>query len=43
MEWAQAREYQDIRYEKGDGVARITLNRAGAYNAYTTETLGELA
>jgi enoyl-CoA hydratase/carnithine racemase len=34
--------FQDLRYEKRDGVARITLNRPQAYNAYSTETLKEL-
>lgn len=36
-------DFQDIRYEKCNWVARITLNRPSAYNAYTTETLVELA
>lgn len=30
-------------YAKADGVARITLNRPGVYNAYSTDTLQELA
>lgn len=35
--------FRDIQYAAGSGVARITLNRPEALNAYTTETLGELA
>jgi enoyl-CoA hydratase/carnithine racemase len=35
-------EFKEIRYEKGEGVARITLNRPKAYNAYSTNTLQEL-
>lgn len=35
--------FNDITYEKGNWVARITLNRPHNYNAYTTETLVELA
>lgn len=35
--------FRDICYAKADGVARITLNRPQAYNAYSTEALRELA
>ncbi len=34
--------FRDILYEKKDMVARVTINRPGAYNAYTTDTLREL-
>jgi enoyl-CoA hydratase/carnithine racemase len=34
--------FRDILYEKKDMVARITINRPEAYNAYTTDTLREL-
>ncbi len=34
--------FKDILYEKKDMVARITINRPEAYNAYTTDTLREL-
>lgn len=34
---------REVLYEKGHGVARITLNRPEAYNAYSTGALDELA
>lgn len=34
--------FADIVYEKRDWVARVTINRPHAYNAYTTHTLNEL-
>ena len=36
-------EFADISYEKGDWVARITINRPHNYNAYSTRALDELA
>lgn len=36
-------EYTEIGYTKGDWVARITIQRPEAYNAYSTRTLIELA
>ncbi len=35
-------DFQDILYEKADGIAQVTINRPGSYNAYTTDTLREL-
>lgn len=36
-------EFDDIRYEKKDWVARITINRPHNFNAYSTPALRELA
>jgi 1,4-dihydroxy-2-naphthoyl-CoA synthase/predicted RNase H-like HicB family nuclease len=36
------RTFTDIVYEKKDWVARVTINRPEAYNAYTDHTLREL-
>jgi len=36
-------ELKDIIYEKRPGVARITINRPKAFNAFTSATMGELA
>ncbi|MFZ0698767.1 MAG: enoyl-CoA hydratase-related protein [Thermoplasmata archaeon] len=36
-------KFHDLLYEKGKGVARITLNRPQVYNAYATGTLRELS
>jgi enoyl-CoA hydratase/carnithine racemase len=35
--------FREVLYEKGSGLARITINRPSRYNAYSTACLGELA
>ena len=40
---AEQADYKEICYEQANWVARITLNRPQAYNAYSTITLVELA
>jgi enoyl-CoA hydratase/carnithine racemase len=39
---AESLGFADLLYEKRDWVARVTINRPDAYNAYTTHTLAEL-
>ena len=39
---ADSFDFRDIIYEKQGMIARITINRPEAYNAYTTDTLREL-
>jgi len=38
----EAYQFKDVLYEKGDWIARITINRPRSYNSYTTATLQEL-
>ncbi|MHB8877242.1 MAG: 1,4-dihydroxy-2-naphthoyl-CoA synthase [Myxococcaceae bacterium] len=40
--WKSAREYEDIRYEKWQGIAKVTINRPEVRNAFRPQTLFEL-
>jgi naphthoate synthase len=42
IEWRQAAEYGDIRYETTGGIAKITIDRPKARNAFRPQTLAEL-
>jgi naphthoate synthase len=42
IEWHQAAEYGDIVYERGEAIARITINRPEVRNAFRPQTLAEL-
>ncbi len=42
IEWQAAAEYGDIRYEKADGIAKITIDRPEVRNAFRPQTLAEL-
>ncbi len=42
VDWAAARQYGDILYEKYEGVAKITINRPEVRNAFRPQTLFEL-
>ena len=42
IEWQSAGEYEDIRYEIGDGIAKITIDRPERRNAFRPPTLAEL-
>ncbi|WP_029420014.1 1,4-dihydroxy-2-naphthoyl-CoA synthase [Alicyclobacillus macrosporangiidus] len=41
-DWKVVKEYQDIIYEKADGIAKITINRPEVHNAFRPETVMEL-
>jgi naphthoate synthase len=42
-DWQSAGDYQDIRYELADGIAKITINRPEVRNAFRPETLIEIS
>jgi naphthoate synthase len=41
--WKKVGEHQDIRYEKWQGVAKITINRPEVRNAFRPQTLFEMS
>ncbi|TMC50625.1 MAG: 1,4-dihydroxy-2-naphthoyl-CoA synthase [Chloroflexi bacterium] len=43
MDWARLGDYQDIRYQTAEGIAKITICRPEVRNAFRPETLFELA
>jgi naphthoate synthase len=42
-DWQQAGDYEDIRYELAEGVAKITIDRPEVRNAFRPETLIEVS
>ncbi len=43
LNWNKARDYRDIKYDKLDGIARITINRPEVRNAFRPLTVQEMA
>ena len=42
VEWTPAGEFEDIRYEKAAGIAKVTIDRPEVRNAFRPQTLAEL-
>src|SRR5947207_54424 len=41
-DWRKVKDFQDIRYEHFEGIAKITINRPEVRNAFRPETIFEL-
>jgi naphthoate synthase len=42
IEWRESGDYEDVLYERGEAIARITINRPEVRNAFRPQTLAEL-
>lgn len=42
IQWEKVRDYQEIIYEKYDGIAKVTMNRPHKRNAFTPLTVNEM-
>ncbi len=42
LDWVAAKDYQEIKYEKAEGIAKITINRPERRNAFTPLTVDEM-
>ena len=43
IEWKKFLEFSDIKYEKAEGIARITINRPDVRNAFRPLTVREMS
>ncbi|MBN2165224.1 MAG: 1,4-dihydroxy-2-naphthoyl-CoA synthase [Marinilabiliaceae bacterium] len=41
-EWISVKEYEDIRFDFAEGIAKITINRPQVYNAFRPKTVLEM-
>ncbi len=42
IDWTKVRDYEDVLYEKAEGIAKITIDRPEVRNAFRPETIMEL-
>ncbi|WLV23857.1 1,4-dihydroxy-2-naphthoyl-CoA synthase [Aciduricibacillus chroicocephali] len=42
VQWEKVRDYQEIIYEKYNGIAKVTMNRPERHNAFTPLTVNEM-
>jgi len=42
LEWSSGGEFEDLLYERAEGIAKITINRPEVRNAFRPQTLAEL-
>lgn len=42
MDWKRVKEFDEILYEKAEGIAKVTINRPHRRNAFTPKTVHEL-
>ncbi|MCB9730639.1 MAG: 1,4-dihydroxy-2-naphthoyl-CoA synthase [Deltaproteobacteria bacterium] len=43
VEWNRVRQFEDIEYDKAEGIARITIARPEVHNAFRPQTLFDLS
>ncbi|HWO58148.1 MAG TPA: 1,4-dihydroxy-2-naphthoyl-CoA synthase [bacterium] len=43
IQWQKAGEYADIKYDKAEGIAKITINRPHVRNAFRPQTVFEMS
>ena len=42
VQWETIREYDEILYERYNGIAKVSINRPQVHNAFTPKTVMEL-
>ena len=42
MNWKKVSKFEEIIYEKCDGIAKVTINRPHRRNAFTPDTVAEM-